>query len=90
MKRAIASSAWGRGLVLATVLLAGTLGFCCLFDGDHHGQESSPDLCLTLLSTLAAPVLLTTLLRQGWATDAIALPVRSASLAVLTPPPRSL
>ena len=82
---------WGQSVVLVMVLATGALGFCCLFDGDNHdGQGSSPDLCLMLLSLLSAPPLLAGLLLQGRAAGTVALPVRSAWITVLTPPPRSL
>ncbi len=91
MNKSIVASSWSRGVVLALVLAAGTLGFCCAFDGDHHdGQGSSPSLCLTVLSVSAAPALLSGLLLQGWAAGTVAVPVRSAWITVLTPPPRSL
>ena len=82
---------WGQSVVLVMVLATGALGFCCLFDGDNYdGQGSSLDLCLTLLSLSSAPPLLAGLLLQGRAADTATLPVRSAWITVLTPPPRSL
>ena len=78
-------------MVLVMVLATEALGLCCLFDGDQHdGQGSSPDLCLTLVTVSSAPALLIGLLLQGRAADTAALPVRSAWITVLTPPPRSL
>ena len=81
----------GQSVALVMVLMAGVLGFCCVFDGDNHdGQGSSPDLCPTLLTVSSAPPLLAGLLLQGRGGDAAAPPVRSALITVLTPPPRSL
>ena len=93
MRHGVATSRgwWGQSVVVVMVLATGALGFCCLFDGDNHdGQGSSPDLCLTLLSLSSAPPLLAGLLLQGRAAETAALPVRSAWMTVLTPPPRSL
>ena len=82
---------WGQSVVLVMVVATGALGFCCLFDGDNHdAQGSSPDLCPTLLTVSSAPALLIGLLLQGRAAYTAALPVRSAWITVLTPPPRSL
>ena len=91
MNRPIVASSWGRGMVLALVLVVGALGFCCGFDGDnHHGQGSSPDLCLTVLSVSFASALLAGPLLEGWAADSPIAPVRSAWATVPVPPPRSL
>ena len=93
MRHAVATSRgwWGQSGVLVMVLATGALGFCCLFAGDtHHGQGSSLDLCLTLLSLSSVPPLLAGLLLQGWAADSPAIRVDSAWTTVLAPPPRSL
>jgi len=91
MKKSPYVSAWGRGAVLAMVLMVGALGLCCLVDGDHdEGQGMSVGLCLTLVSASTSPALLAGLLPLGWAAGAGAPPAFSASITVLTPPPRSL
>ena len=93
MRHGVATSRgwWGQSVVVVMVLATGALGFCCLFDGDnYHGQGSSLDLCLTLLSLSSAPPVLSGLLLQGWATDSPTIRVHSAWTMVLAPPPRSL
>jgi hypothetical protein len=89
MNNSLLAGSWGRGAVLAMILVAGALGFCCLFDADHH-DGSSPELCLTVLSVSSPPALLSGLLPLGWAAGGAVLPIRSAWVTVLTPPPRSL
>jgi hypothetical protein len=77
--------------VLVMLLTAGSLGLCCLLEADHGDDHGvSPDLCLTALSVWAPAGLLSGLLALGWAASAVALPIRSIWITVLTPPPRSL
>jgi len=81
---------WGRSLVLVMVLVAAGLG-CCVFDGDHHGgQGPALDLCVVVLNVSFASALVAGLLLEGWAADRPTVPVRSAWVTVLAPPPRSL
>jgi hypothetical protein len=86
----IAESWFGRSLLLALVLVTAALGFCLLDDANHDGHGCSSNLCLSLLSTAFASGLLAGPLLEGWATDSPTVPVRSAWVTVLAPPPRSL
>jgi hypothetical protein len=91
MNESMSRSALGRSLVLALVLAAATFGVCCLIDGASHDEHGpSPDVCLTVLTMAAAPTPAVGLFLQGWATIMPPVPVRSAWVFVLTPPPRSL
>jgi hypothetical protein len=91
MKMLVVRGSLGRLLVLALVVAAGTLGVCCLVDGDSHDEQvPSPDVCLTALSLASAPTLVIGLFVQGWVAAMPLASVPSAWATVLTPPPRSL
>lgn len=81
---------WGRGLVLATVLLSLATGFC-LFDQDHKGTSGhmgQPDLCLGMLAVLLVMVLLVQPLAAGWVMNLAEARPRTVTLHIPDPPPK--
>jgi hypothetical protein len=82
---------WATVMMTLMIALTATIGFC-LFDGDHDDSDhhgASHDLCLSMLFTSLAVILLTGLVPSGWAVTYRPASIPIVGLRVPSPPPKS-